>query len=1099
MTQVPDWLAQAVADFGGQCARKLAGPGDREAAIRSPLEKLLHTSGEQMGVRAVFHDEVRDSDRQVRPDYGVSVDGAITGYVEVKPPGSNLDPARFTGHNKRQWERQQDLPNLLYTNGTEWRLYRDAEPFGEPVILVGDLTTSGETLSATDQLERLLRDFLTWKPAPITSVGTLVRSIAPLTRLLRGEVRDQLATEARAVRGGASRHEQPFTGLAKDWRSLLFPSATDDTFADGYAQTVTFALLLARTEGIDLTGRSLHQVGAELGPDHSLMGKALQLLTDDVAADFRVTLDLLVRVIGAVQWERVRRGKRDAYLHLYENFLEQYDNDLRKQSGSYYTPHEVVDEMVRLTEEVLTARLGREKGYRDDGVVTVDPAMGTGTYLQTILERVADQAAEHDGPGGVAPAVAQVAKRLYGFELQMGPYAVAELRAADLLALHGASPPPGGNHLYVTDTLDDPHAAHTQLASGLALIAASRRRANEVKAKANVTVVIGNPPYHERAEGLGGWVESGSSISEPILDDWRDPESSRHFHNLKNLYVYFWRWATWKVWESTPQHTDDGGDAGVICFITTASYLSGPGFTGMRRYLRQHASEGWVIDLTPEGQTPPVPTRVFPGVRQQLAIGIFVRRPDTRLDDPAVVHHYAVKGRRAEKFEQLRELTLDGPGWREARTAWTTPFTPAADGNWDDLPALDDLFPWTTPGMTGNRRWPYAPDRGSLTRRWQALQSETNPAARAVLMKETRDRYLSRTVDPLPGQPRRGALATDQAAPLTPWRVAFRAFDRQWVLPDSRVLDMARPSLWHEHDGKQMFIVEQHNERLISGPGLLFTSLIPDLHYFNTRGGRVLPLLHPDGSVNLAPGLLDALCARTGRRVDDGDVVAYVAGITAHSAFTETFAEQLSTPGIRIPFTSDRALFDETVALGQTVVWAQTYGEAFTGDGRPAGDVRFPSGDERQPLAQTPVQSLPTDVTYDEATATIHLGGGSFGPVSPGVWAYEVGRKNIVKAWVKYRTELPGGRRTSPLDDIVATAWDTSWTGEFIDLLTILTRLVDLEKDQAEVLARVLTGPVLTAEDLAGVGVRWPTTKADRAARFGLKQVTSDVPVLDLE
>ena len=135
--EAPTWLRDAVSTFGADCRAKLDGPGDREAAIRSPLESLLRAVGQQLGVPAVFHDEVRDAERRVRPDYGVSVAGVISGYVEVKAPERPIDPAGFFGHDRDQWERQRDLPNLIYTNGTEWRLYRDGEPVGEPVTLAG--------------------------------------------------------------------------------------------------------------------------------------------------------------------------------------------------------------------------------------------------------------------------------------------------------------------------------------------------------------------------------------------------------------------------------------------------------------------------------------------------------------------------------------------------------------------------------------------------------------------------------------------------------------------------------------------------------------------------------------------------------------------------------------------------------------------------------------------------------------------------------------------------------------------------------------------------------------------------------------------------
>ena len=161
--------------------------------------------------------------------------------------------------------------------------------------------------------------------------------------------------------------------------------------------------------------------------------------------------------------------------------------------------------------------------------------------------------------------------------------------------------------------------------------------------------------------GDGGWVENGGQEhgtgSRAILEDFFVAGAGRFKAKLKNLYIYFWRWATWKVWESTA--SEPGGDAGIVCFISTSGYLTGPPFTGMREYLRRYASDGWVIDLTPEGQTPDMPTRIFPGVRQPLAIGLFLRPPDTSEQVPAMIRYRAVTGRQADKFAALAAIGLD--------------------------------------------------------------------------------------------------------------------------------------------------------------------------------------------------------------------------------------------------------------------------------------------------------------------------------------------------------------------------------------------------------------------------------------------------------
>ena len=89
----------------------------------------------------------------------------------------------------------------------------------------------------------LVSDFLHWTPIPPKNAKDLAEISARLCRLLRDEVIEQMA-----------RGSPGLTGLAKDWRKLLFPQADDAQFADGYAQAVTFGLLVARARDIPLSG-----------------------------------------------------------------------------------------------------------------------------------------------------------------------------------------------------------------------------------------------------------------------------------------------------------------------------------------------------------------------------------------------------------------------------------------------------------------------------------------------------------------------------------------------------------------------------------------------------------------------------------------------------------------------------------------------------------------------------------------------------------------------------------------------------------------------------------------------------------------------------
>ncbi len=255
-------------------------------------------------------------------------------------------------------------------------------------------------------------------------------------------------------------------------------------------------------------------------------------------------------------------------------------------------------------------------------------------------------------------------------------------------------------------------------------------------------------------------------------------------------------------------------------------------------------------------------------------------------------------------------------------------------------------------------------------------------------------------------------------------------------------------------------------------------ALLPDLHHYKgSFGGRAWPLwLDAAGTrPNLVPGLLDHLGTKYATVLTGSDVFAYLAAVIAHPAYTERFAADLLVPGLRVPLTADSALLAEAVALGRRVLWLHTFGERFTDPtgGRPVRSPRVP--DERRPQVTVTIPDtevgMPEEIDYDAAGRILSVGDGRIAPLAPEVWRYEVSGMKVVKRWFDRRKREPEGRRSSPLDDMVASTWDPDWTTELLEVLSVLTLLVELEPDQASLLDRILDGPLVTVADLTAAGV----------------------------
>ncbi len=634
-------------------------PAQPEDQLKSPVRDLLDAAASNVMTRT----EAQLYEIGGRPDIGVSVRDALCGHVELKAPGIGARTSRYRGRDKEQWEKFKALPNILYTDATEWALYRSGlqQPAEEPIVIrFDDLIECGAAAlndNALARLHTLLVDFLSWEPIVPTTAPALAAMLAPLCRLLRTDVLVAVKREESALRR-----------LCDEIRDYLFPHATDAQFADIYAQTLTYALLLARLSGeIDLTAA---HAADRLDSGHGLLAQTLRVLTQAAArAEIEMPVALLERVIGAVDPESLsRRG--DPWLYFYEDFLAAYDPKLRKNYGVYYTPQQVIGCQIALVSELLTDRFNKPLTFADEDVIFLDPGAGTAAYPLAAVESALRRVEERLGAGAIGAMASRCAENLYAFEILVGPYAVGHLRLTKIFTDAGATLPSEGINMYLTDTLESPHTEPPQPPLFADRLTNEQRRARRVKEQVPVFVCMGNPPYYREQEDereRGKWVRFGDRNvpnEPPILEDFlrpaREAGAGGHLLNVYNLYVYFWRWTLWKIFEN-PR----AAGCGIISFITASSYLRGPGFVGMRQKMREAFDELWILDLEGDNLGARKTENVF-AIQTPVCIAVGVRYGREKTNPLARTRYSRISGTREEKLERLAEIrSFENLQWRE--------------------------------------------------------------------------------------------------------------------------------------------------------------------------------------------------------------------------------------------------------------------------------------------------------------------------------------------------------------------------------------------------------------------------------------------------
>ena len=505
----------------------------------------------------------------------------IVGYIEAKDLGVNLDDVE----DSEQLERYlSTFPNVILTNFTEFRLFRDGEKIDQVSItrpfVIKKLATA-PPLEKEDKLFELLDKFLDFSIPKTYTAKTLAVELAKRTKFLK----DEIVTEELKI-GTKSIHS-----FYEAFKEFLIAGISEDEFADLYSQTITYGLFAARLRAEKDFNRKLA---------YSLIPKSIGILRDvfkfisleDLPLQMEIIIDDIAEVLNVADAKKIldhyyHEGKgSDPVLHFYETFLTEYDPATREKRGVYFTPEPGVSFIVRSIHQILKEKFNMPDGLASKDVTLLDPAGGTLSFMAKAIEVAVEEFVSKYGKGAVKTFLKdQILQNFYAFELMMAPYAIGHMKMSFLLEELGYRMEDDERvKYYLTNTLEMKELDESKF-PGMSSLSTESHEAGKVKKQVPILVILGNPPYSGHSSNTGEW------ISEVIKEYYQvdgKPLGEKNPKWLQDDYVKFIRFSQWKI--------DQAGE-GVLGFITNHSYLDNPTFRGMRQSLMNSFDEIYILDL----------------------------------------------------------------------------------------------------------------------------------------------------------------------------------------------------------------------------------------------------------------------------------------------------------------------------------------------------------------------------------------------------------------------------------------------------------------------------------------------------------------------
>ncbi|MBN2571066.1 MAG: N-6 DNA methylase [Ignavibacteriales bacterium] len=681
-------------------SKKFTREQTSEMGYRTDFEILLKSIFESINVRQIDHDAKAQQGN--KPDFVVADKGVPILYLEAKDIGVSLDKVE----KSEQMARYFGYTNLVLTDYIEFRFYRNGISYEEP-IKIADIDYKKRKLFPLpenyERLSKTLIEFSQSKKEPIKSGQHLAKIMGGKAYRIRENVKEIISKD--------DDENSELMEVFNTLKIMLVHDLNYDTFADMYAQTLVYGLFVARY--YDDTPDNFSRAEArDLVPKSNPF---LQHFFDHIAGrNFVPRLSFIVdELCFAFQHSDIRHliedymEGADPVIHFYEDFLKEYDPELRKKMGAYYTPLPVVNFIVRSVDYILQKEFNLPNGLADTSklqnglhkVQILDPAVGTGTFISSIIQLIYDKFEKQKQTGRWGNYVHHdLLPRLFGFELMMTPYTIAHLKLSIKLKDTGFKyfneTKTGKSRLkiYLTNSLEKTETHQEVLALGFAnTIAEEAKEADKIKNETPIMVVIGNPPYSVSSQNKGEWIQD-------LIKDYKTNLNEKNIQPLSDDYIKFIRFAESFI---------EKNKTGVVAMITNNSFIDGIIHRQMRKHLLDTFDDIYILDLhgnskkkekAPDGSKD---ENVF-DIMQGVSISLFVRKNENK-NLLGKVFHSELFGLRESKFEKLNNSSIENIKWKQLDYSEPYYFFVPKDFNiqneYDEGFKVDSLFEINTSGI----------------------------------------------------------------------------------------------------------------------------------------------------------------------------------------------------------------------------------------------------------------------------------------------------------------------------------------------------------------------------------------------------------------